>query len=183
MSSENYLIGDQNAVYFLTFTIVDWVDVFTRNCYRMIIVDSLNYCIESKGLIIYSWCLMSNHLHLVAKANDSFRLSDIIRDFKKFTAKKIIDAINEVPESRKEWLLYRFSYAGKFDHRIKNYKVWQDTSHPILLNTNYLFEQRTNYIHQNPVRALIVKNAEDYIFSSACDYAGTVGMVKIEKDI
>ena len=55
MISENYSIEDQNAVYFLTFTIIDWVDIFTRSCYRMVVVDSLNYCIENKGLIIYAW--------------------------------------------------------------------------------------------------------------------------------
>jgi putative transposase len=123
---------------------------------------------------------MSNHIHLVAKANKGFRLSDIIRDFKKFTANKIIETINAIPESRKEWLLYRFYFAGKFDHRIKNYKVWQETSHPIVLENNNLIDQKINYIHQNPVRALIVANAEDYIFSSANDYAGNKGMVKIE---
>ena len=183
MSSEDYSIGDQNAVYFLTFTIIDWVDIFTRSCYKKVIVDSLNYCIENKGLTIYAWCLMTNHIHLIAKANDGFQLSEIIRDFKKFTAKKIIDMIKEGPESRKEWLLYRFSYAGKFDHRIKSYKVWQDTSHPILLESNHIIDQRINYIHQNPVRALIVQNEFDYIFSSAGDYAGTKGMINILKEL
>ena len=91
--------------------------------------------------------------------------------------------IKEVPESRREWLLYRFSFAGKFDHRIKNYKVWQDISHPILLESNNLIDQKINYIHQNPVRALIVQNAEDYIFSSASDYAGTKGMINIITEI
>ena len=183
MSSEDYFITDQNAVYFLTFTITDWVDVFTRSCYRLIIVDSLNYCIMNKGLSIFSWCLMSNHLHLIARVNESFKLSDIIRDFKKFTAKRIIEMINEGPESRKEWLIYRFAYAGKYDHRIKNYKVWQDTSHPILLDSDYLIDQKINYIHQNPVRALIVQNDFDYLFSSVTDFAGTKGMVNIEKEL
>jgi REP element-mobilizing transposase RayT len=126
---------------------------------------------------------MSNHLHLVANANENFRLSDIIRDFKKFTAKRIVEAINSENESRKDWLLYRFSFAGKFDHRIKNYKVWQDTSHPILLDSNYLIDQKINYIDQNPVRALIVENADEYLFSSACDYAGKTGMLKVVTDI
>jgi len=183
MSSENYSIADQNEVYFLTFTITDWVDIFTRSCYRIVVVDSLNYCVANKGLTIYAWCLMSNHIHLVAKADDGFRLSDIIRDFKKFTAKSIIEMIKEGPESRKEWLLYRFSFAGKFDNRIKNYKVWQDTSHPILLDNNLLIDQKINYIHQNPIRSLIGQNAEDYIFSSACDYAGNKGMVTITTEI
>jgi len=91
--------------------------------------------------------------------------------------------IKEGPESRKEWLLYRFSFAGKFDHRIKNYKVWKDTSHPILLDNNFLIDQKINYIHQNPVMALIVQNEADYIFSSAGDFAGTKGMVNIEAEI
>jgi len=183
MSSENYIIRDQNVVYFLTFPIVDWVDIFTRPAYKMIIVDSLNYCIESKGLTVYTWCLMTNHLHLIARAKDGYRLCDIIRDFKKFTAKKIIDKIKEEPESRREWLLYRFSFAGKFDNRIKNYKVWQDTSHPVVLENNDIIDQKINYIHDNPVRALIVQNPQDYLFSSASDYAGIKGMVNIETEI
>ena len=80
-------------------------------------------------------------------------------------------------------ILYRFSFAGKFDNRIKNYKVWQDTSHPILLDSNYLIDQKINYIHQNPVKALIVQNDIDCIFSSAGDYAGTEGMVNIATEI
>jgi putative transposase len=72
---------------------------------------------------------------------------------------------------------------GKYDHRIKNYKVWQDTSHPILLDSNYLIDQKITYIHQNPVRALIVQNDFDYLFSSATDFAGTKGMVNIEKEL
>ncbi len=68
MSADNYFINDQNSVYFLTFTIVDWVDVFTRKEYKFVIADSLNYCIEHKGLEVFAWRLMSNHLHLVCRA-------------------------------------------------------------------------------------------------------------------
>ncbi len=64
MSGDRYCISDQNAPYFLTCTIVGWIDVFTRKEYRIEIVNSLNYCCEHKGLIIYGWCLMSNHPHL-----------------------------------------------------------------------------------------------------------------------
>jgi len=183
MSSETYFINDQNSVYFLTFPVVDWVDIFTRPGYKTIVTDSLNYCIDSKGLTVYAWCLMTNHLHLVARAGEGFRMSDIIRDFKKFRAKKIIETIKNEPESRREWLLYRFSFAGKFDNRIKNYKVWQDTSHPIVLDNNTLLMQKINYIHENPVRAMRVTNPEDYLFSSAGDFAGTKGLVNIENEL
>ena len=182
MSADNYLIEDQNAVYFLTFTVSDWVDVFTRREYKLEVVESLNYCIEHKGLLMYAWCLMSNHLHLVCKAKNGYRISDIIRDFKKFTSKKIVKMIADIPESRREWMLYRFEFAGKFDNRIRKYKFWQETNHAILLDNNKMLEQRINYTHNNPVRAMIVQEPHEYLFSSARDYAGVKGYVPVETD-
>ena len=88
MSGDRYLITDQQASYFLTFTVVEWTDVFTRPEYKQVIVDSLNYCIDNKGLQCFAWVLMSNHMHIVARAEAPARLSDIIRDFKKHTSKK-----------------------------------------------------------------------------------------------
>jgi putative transposase len=140
MTAENYFIKDQNAVYY-PFTIVDWVDVFTRNEYKIVIVDSLNYCIKNKGLELFAWCLMSNHLHLVCKSTDESKISDIIRDFKKYTAKTILDKIKTEPESRRDWMLYRFEFAGKFDNRISKYRFWQNTNHSIQLD-NALFMSR-----------------------------------------
>lgn len=183
MSADNYFIKDQNAVYFLTFTVTDWIDIFTRKEYKIEIVNSLNYCIQQKGLIVFAWCLMSNHLHLVCKANDGFRISEIIRDFKKFTSKSIVKLVSEIPESRKEWMLYRFEFAGKFDNRIKNYKFWQETNHAVLLDNTEMIDQRINYTHENPVRAFIVSEPQDYLFSSARDYSGEKGYVTVQTEI
>jgi putative transposase len=180
MSADNYFIKDQNAAYYLTFTIVDWIDVFTRKEYKTVIVDSLNYCIENKGLEVFAWCLMSNHIHLVCRVKEDSQISDIIRDFKKYTAKTILDKIIKEPESRRDWMLYRFEFAGKFDNRISKYRFWQDTNHAIQLDDNQLIEQKINYIHDNPVRAMIVSKQEEYLYSSACDYAGEKGLVNIQ---
>ena len=180
MTADNYFISDQNAVYFLTFTVTDWVDIFTRKEYKLCITESLNYCVENKNLTIYAWCLMSNHLHLVCRANEGNQISSIIRDFKKFTSKSILKMIIQLPESRSEWLLYRFEYAAKFDNRVKKYKFWQATNHAVLLDNNVMLDQRINYTHDNPVRALIVGYPEDYLFSSARDYAGKKGYVNVE---
>jgi REP element-mobilizing transposase RayT len=87
MSGDRYFITEQHATYYLTFTVVEWVDIFTRPVYKEAIVESLNYCIANKGLECNAWVLMSNHLHLVCRALPPVRLSDIIRDFKKFTSK------------------------------------------------------------------------------------------------
>lgn len=124
---------------------------------------------------------MSNHLHIICKANESFKISDIIRDFKKFTAKEIIKSIENDSESRREWMLYRFKYNGKYNKRIKHYKFWKDDNHAIQLDTNKMIDDRVNYIHENPVRSEIVYVADHYIYSSALNYAGEVGLIEIEK--
>ena len=180
MSSENYYIEDQHAVYFLTFTVTDWVDVFTRPVYNNIILEGLTYCRANKGLKLYAWCLMTNHLHLVCQTETPFRLTDFIRDFKQFTAKKTLKTIQEINESRQDWMLYRFEYAGKYDNRITKYRFWQDTSHPILLDTNLLLDQRIAYTHQNPVKRMIVEKEEDYLFSSARNYASLNSLIEID---
>jgi putative transposase len=167
-------------VYFLTLTIMDWVDIFTRPVYKHLIVDSLNYCIAQKGLKVYCWCLMSNHLHLIAGAENEESLSDILRDFKKFTSKAIIDAIKVVPESRRDWMLNIFWYAGKNNKKIKNYKVWQDGNDAKEIHMTEFLEEKMEYIHNNPVIAEIVFNPEEYLYSSAKDYAGEKGLVDIE---
>ena len=181
MSSENYRVENQNAVYFLTFTVTDWVDVFTRLNYRNIIVESLDYCRKNKGFKLYAWCLMTNHIHLVCSVDQPFRMTDFIRDFKQFTAKKVLHDIQTLPESRRDWMLYRFEFAGKFDNRIEKYRFWQDKSHPVELPTNEMIDQRIHYIHQNPVRTGLVARDEDYLYSSARNYAGLSNVLEIDE--
>ena len=171
----------EGKIYFLTFTVVDWVDIFTRPVYKHIIVESLEYCQIKKGMIIYAWCLMSNHIHLIAGAKEDNHLSNIIRDFKKFTSKKIIRTILDTPESRKKWMLNRFEFAGKYDSKIKNHKFWQDGNEAKEIETPEFLDQKLDYIHQNPVTAEIVENPEDYLYSSARNYAKMPGIIEVEK--
>ena len=124
-------MGQKNKIfdeykYFLTLTVVNWIDVFTRPIYKHIIVESLKFSQDRKGLIIYAWCLMSNHLHLIAGAKEGASLSGILRDFKKFTSKEIINAVKTANESRESWMLNIFEFAGRYNPKIKNYKFWQD---------------------------------------------------------
>ena len=101
------------AIHFITFAVVEWIDVFTRQAYRDIVLDSIKHCQENRGLFLYSWCIMSNHLHLIMSAKNK-DLSDVLRDFKKFTSKKIIAAIaNNRQESRREWMLEIFRKEGE----------------------------------------------------------------------
>jgi REP element-mobilizing transposase RayT len=179
--SDKYKIRDDSP-YFVTFTVTHWVDVFTRPLYKMMVVEALKYCQQHKGLEIYAWVLMPNHMHMIARATGSQMLWEIIRDFKKFTAKQVTGAIEDNPESRREWMLARFYYAGKYLKRIDKYKFWQDGSHAEIIYSPKFFYQKVNYIHKNPVKQMIVRHPEDYLFSSARNYAGLDGLLDVVVD-
>jgi putative transposase len=153
--------------FFITLPVVGWIDVFTRNEYCEIFVHNLEYCRKHKGLKVYAYCIMSSHIHLIVSHNDS-RLPDIIRDFKSYTAKQTIESIRNNPqESRKEWLLYLFKFFANNTGQNSEYQFWQKTSHPIELITAAVFDQKMDYIHQNPVKAMIVNDETCYVYSSA----------------
>jgi len=169
--SEKYKIHDNSKAYFITMTTVGWVDVFTRKNHKLTIVNSLEYCQKHKGLVIFGWVLMHSHLHLLCKADEGFSLSDILRDFKKFASKEIVRQIQEEPESRREWILPLLKQYCKDLKRQQNYKVWQDGNHPELIYSNKFFYEKLEYIHQNPVEDMLVKEPWEYFFSSARNYA------------
>ncbi|WP_192346236.1 transposase [Algoriphagus sp. Y33] len=171
--SRKYKIRDQERLYFVTFTIVEWIDLFTRKHYRDILVDSLKYCQNNKGLDLCAFCIMSSHIHLIIGRNSEPTIESIIRDFKKFTSTEIVKSIQtSQDESRKEFLLNHFRKAGAKNSNNTVFQLWQQHNHPIELNTNEKISRCLNYIHQNPVVAGLVYSAEDYIYSSASNYAG-----------
>lgn len=171
--SRKYKFNNPDGVYFVSFAVQGWVDVFTRNEYKNILIDNLAYCQKHKGLEIFTWCIMSNHVHLILRADQDHLLQDILRDFKKFTSKAIIKAIQENhQESRKEWLLNQFRTP-------EGYVFWRSDNKPIELWSNKVIDQKINYIHNNPVEEGLVFKAEDYVYSSAIDYAGEKGLLDI----
>jgi putative transposase len=177
---DKYTITDQFEAYFMTLTIVYWVDLFTSKSYKQIIADSLNHRVAQKGLIVYGWVLMSNHLHLIARTDEPNTMSGFLRDFKKFTPKKLIEEVLSTDESRKTWMMDKFKFEAHRTQRAEQFKVWQDGNHPVLMGTPKILKQRLNYIHENPVRQGIVENSEEYLYSSARDYSGYKGLVRVE---
>lgn len=174
-------IKNQYALHYLTLTVVGWVDVFTRDAYRQVIIESLAYCQKQKGLHICSFVLMSNHLHLIAYAGEtSTGLSDILRDFKKFTGKKIIKHIQTIAESRRDWMLMVFAYHAKYNKRNRKYQFWQQNNHPIELFNPDWINQKILYVHLNPVRNNLVEKPEHYRYSSASNYVSGTGVLDVE---
>ncbi|OYU79338.1 MAG: transposase [Flavobacterium sp. BFFFF1] len=178
--STKYKAATTEEAYFITITTVGWIDVFTRLSQKYTIINALRYCQNNKGLEIYAYCIMSSHIHLLCKATNGFLLSDVIRDFKKYTSKKIIDTIVEEPESRREWMLDYFKKACEHLKRNQQFKVWQDGYHAEVVQTNWFIKQKVNYIHFNPVKEKVVSNPEDYYFSSARNYSGLENDLEVE---
>ncbi|WP_226163431.1 REP-associated tyrosine transposase [Hymenobacter terricola] len=166
-------IHNQEGLYFITCTVVEWVDVFTRPLYKDLIIDSLRYCQRHKGREPFAYCLMANHLHLIARAAENHVLSDIMRDFKKRTAKGAFRALHtNQQESRRGWLEWILHKQGEFNPRNTRIQLWQQPSHNVERQSEAMTRQKLEYIHQNPVRAGICYRAEDYVHSSAAFYAG-----------
>ncbi|MEZ7504435.1 transposase [Flavobacterium sp. Arc2] len=177
---EGYVIRDQTLPHFITATVVDWIDVFTRPTYKNYVIECLDFCIKNKGMILYGYVIMSNHIHLIVQSENG-HLSDLIRDFKKFIAKSILDKIQTEPESRREWMLERFKLAAEKHTRNKNYQFWQYGNHAEEIYSNPFMWSKLDYIHLNPVRARIVEKASHYIYSSATNYVNDEGLIVIEK--
>jgi len=169
--SVKYKVGDDQLPHFITFSVVEWIDALTRSEYKDIIVESLQHCIKKKGLQLNAWVIMPNHVHLKMSAKVGFTISNILRDLKKFTSKQIVKAIKENPkESRTDWMIYMFERAGKRNSSNKEFQFWQQDNHPIELINPGMLKQKLDYLHENPVRAGIVFEPQQYIYGSAMDY-------------
>jgi putative transposase len=177
--SRKYKFGDNSQLYFVSFAVVYWIDVFIRNEYKNLFLDSLKFCMEKKGLEVYAYCIMTSHVHLIIGSSQE-KLEDIMRDLKSYTSTQLKKAIRaNTQESRREWMLWMMERAGRQNSNNNNFQFWQQHNQPIALSTNEMLLQKLQYIHQNPVSAGFVEDPEDYLYSSARNYSGRKGMLDI----
>jgi putative transposase len=179
--SSKYKVGEDAIPHFVTFSVVGWIDVFSREQYKELLIESLKYCQGNKGMVLHAWVIMTNHVHLIISSNSN-KIEYIVRDLKKYTSKQIIKAIQENNmESRKEWMLNIFSYTGKNNNNNKEFQFWKQDYHPIELNSAEKIKQRLDYLHENPVRSGLVWEPWHYKYSSAIDYyTNEHGLLKVE---
>lgn len=156
-----------DEINYVTLTIVDWIDVFTRRIYGDFIIENLIHCQDYKDLKIYSYVLMTNHLHMITFSEKNL-LSDILRDFKTYTSKRLFEMIKEnVRESKRRWMIDIFRKRGSENNDNEGHQFWQSGNHPVALYSNEVIQQKIDYIHQNPVKAGFVDSPEKYYYSSA----------------
>ena len=159
-----------NRTYYLSPTIIEWIDLFSRKELRDIVISSLKYCIQNKGLNVYCYCIMTNHLHMIVNCNEPFQLSETIRDFKRHIATECFKWISHNQESRREWMIPIFENAGINDPKNKSVKVWQSGNQAIELYNPEFTWTKVLYVHNNPVKAGWVNKPENWIYSSASNY-------------
>jgi REP element-mobilizing transposase RayT len=176
--SRNYKFHNPEGVYFVSFAVVEWIDVFTRNEYKDILLESLAFCQKNKGLEVFAWCIMSNHMHLVFRSAGDNKPEDLLGDFKRFTSRAIVQAIMDNPkESRRNWLLEQFKKAAAQSSNVKHHQFWRHDNKPIEIWSNKVLVEKIKYIHNNPVEEGLVFKPENYVYSSARDYSGEKGLL------
>ena len=169
-----YKIAELEAPHFITCTIVGWLPVFTRAKYFDIIIASLTFCRKQKGLRLHAYVILDNHLHLMVSSDN---LSQVIRDFKRHTAKGIL-ALGR--QDDKQWLLKQFEFF-KCGHKVESsHQVWQEGVHPQAITSEEMLRQKLDYIHFNPVKIGLLDCPADWRYSSARNFSGSEGVLEID---
>ena len=177
--SRKYKFGDNDKLYFISFSVVYWIDLFVRNAFREIMLDSWKYCQEQIDLEIYGWCIMTSNVHMIVGSKGK-GLSEIVGQMKSYTSTKLRESISEHSgESRKEWMVWMMKRAGTKNGNNKDWQLWQQDNKPLEILDEKMFFQKLNYIHRNPVEAGFVENEEDYVYSSANDFYNKKGLVEL----
>ncbi|MFA9372402.1 MAG: transposase [Labilibaculum antarcticum] len=178
--SRKYKFQNKEGLYFISFATVYWIDVFVREQYFTALAKSLQYCCTRKGMVIYAYCIMPSHIHLIFNDQNSDP-GKITKEFKSYSSKLLQSLIEEnAQESRKEWMLWMMQRAGKMNSNVKYRQFWQQNNKPIELWSNKVISQKLNYIHNNPVEAGFVEEAIHWKYSSAKNYAGEIGQISVE---
>lgn len=163
-----YRVRELHAAHFITSTIVGWLPVFTTATRCDILVQALAYCREHKGLQIHAWVILDNHFHAILSAPE---LVPVMRDFKRHTAKRILDQLRE---ENCDWLLYQFE-RFRAPHKAQSERqIWQEGFHPVAIAGDEMMLQKLEYVHNNPVKRGLVAAPEHWRYSSAHEACGGV---------
>ena len=180
--SRKYKFADNTKMYFVSFSVINWIDLFIRNEYKEVLLKSIQFCQKEKDLELFGWCIMTSHVHLIIGTKNN-PLQNIMRDLKRHTSEELHKAIkSNSRESRREWILWMMKRSAIKNKIPSGFQLWQPENHPIELSTNKIAHQKLEYMHNNPLEAGFVIKPEDWLYSSAIDYyLGKKGLLEIEK--
>src|SRR6266496_2619678 len=147
---------------FFTATILEWKPLLQQEKYKNMIINSLSFLVKDKRVIVYAFIIMNNHIHFIWQIQEGFTKEAVQRDFLKFTAQKIKDDV----EKNHPKVMSLF----KVNAKDRKYQIWERNSLSVDLFSERVFIQKLNYIHQNPVKAGLCNNPEEYYYSPAKFY-------------
>jgi len=159
----------------MTCTILYWLPIFTNKDSVQIIIDSLTHLQKSDNLIIFSYVILENHLHLVAQSDD---IAKTMQKFKSYTAYELLELLQK---NNAQTLLQQLSFHKKAHRTESTYQIWEEGFHPKLIQSDSMMKEKIEYIHHNPVKRGYIEEAEHWRYSSAKDYAGIDGILKVER--
>ena len=175
MPRSRYRILHEHCPHFLTATVNHWLPLFTRPEVVEILLDSWRYLQRESGFVLYGYVVLENHIHLIAASPG---LSRDIQRFKAYTAKEIIAYLERRNVRGMLELLALFKRVHKTESR---YQVWEEGSHPQLIESEEVMRQKLEYIHWNPVKRGYVDLPEHWRYSSARNYAGLEGLIEVAR--
>lgn len=177
--SRKYKILDPHQPYFVTCTVIKWLKIFNQNSHINILLSSLLYCQDHKGLLIYGWCFMPNHVHMIVGSQKD-PLSNVLRDFKSYTSRQIRKVMStKLYDPEISFIYQQMIQAGTNNSNNKDWQLWQQHNQPKVLFSRKVARQKLDYIHFNPVKAGLTKTPQSWPYSSAIDYSGGSGLLKI----
>jgi len=161
--------AEERYAYFVTCSVVKWLPLFVQDTYRRIVLDSMAYVREHKMTQLNAFVVMPTHLHAVLWPQEGVNVSNVLRDFKRYTSRSIS---REATRRSERQYLKVFAAARRRGRAqgVSQYQVWQEGSHAEAVYGDEFARQKIEYIHNNPVRAELVASPEDWLYSSARAY-------------
>lgn len=170
-----YKIYNNEGLFFITSTIIEWIPIFTSSKYFDIVIDTIRFCQDNKGRKVYAYVILDNPFHMIVKNEN---LSDTMKSLKSYTARKTVEMLQS---DRKDWLLNQLEFYKLNHKKESSHQVWQESYHPKEILTDDMLEQKIDYIHFNPVKRGMVTEPEHWRYSSAgFYYTGAEGLIKID---
>ncbi len=174
MTRSRYRVLSPSNPHFLTCTVVNWITLFNDPITVQIILDSWDFLQDHDRLRLYGYVILENHVHFMADSSD---LAKEVGNFKSFTASRILDRLQR--EGR-QFLLDQLRWGKEKHKQDRSYQVWQEGSHPEMVFSEDVFIEKLQYMHHNPVRRGYVDDPVHWRYSSAGDYAGKDGLIRLK---
>jgi putative transposase len=176
MTRTRYKIYNEQQPHFLTMTVVEWLPLFMNREIVELLFNSIRFIQKERQVTLFAYVVMEHHLHVIASAPE---LGKTMKEFKSFTARKIIDYLqerNSIP------LLEKLKRAKLKHKKESDYQLWQEGSHPEEIYSEKMLIQKIDYIHNNPVRRGYVDKPKHWRYSSARNYEGIEGLLDVMTD-